>query len=591
MALYKGDKRVTLATNTPSNVVPLEVTRDGVYTVPAGVNGFNPVTMKNTNAGVNYGPHCDENGIWHKPADWDDIESIDLTNKHEVYFLCACHLTGKDFFRIRFYGGGTLSWSYGHVSNGVYTIHQNSSETTVSSGDYISLFLSNITDDYVVVRIKATDYITSCMYQNWAATSDLNCAMPFRCQSVLMRYGRMVRGTSIQQSATYFLESDNIIDFASYYWNNTSQAIAVANAYEAAYSLQRWRCTGWDLSKNKVTSLAALFTNCMCLIDVPNPLDLSGWVTSYTTTIANMFGGCRCLNTNIIVRNWDLTNMTNMSNIFADCFEVKSITGTETWNSAPKCTNVATMFSNCRSVKNKLDVSKCYFGNGTANLTSAGSMFNNCYYCPEIDISNMNISKNTNTSYFIAGLNSCKKITMNNFTGISSACTNTNMLFQFAAIPELIIDGWDFSGISVATNFLGNCNGCYGLKKLIFRNCTAPSSTINDSSAASVYFRYNYILEYLDVSFVDMSIFSGTTTHQNSFRDIHCLVDFYPPKNISKSFVLTNDNNLSHDSLVRVIDNLKTVTSTQTLTIGTYNLSKLSDAEKAVATGKGWTLA
>ena len=72
---------------------------------------------------------------------------------------------------------------------------------------------------------------------------------------------------------------------------------------------------------------------------------------------------------------------------------------------------------------------------------------------------------------------------------------------------------------------------------------------------------------------------------------MYCLVDFYPPQNISKSFNLTNDMQLSHDSLVRIINNLKTVSTTQTLTIGAYNIAKLSADEQAVATGKGWTLA
>ena len=40
-----------------------------------------------------------------------------------------------------------------------------------------------------------------------------------------------------------------------------------------------------------------------------------------------------------------------------------------------------------------------------------------------------------------------------------------------------------------------------------------------------------------------------------------------------------------------VINGLQTVTSTQTLTLGTDNLAKLSDAEKQIATDKGWTLA
>ena len=43
--------------------------------------------------------------------------------------------------------------------------------------------------------------------------------------------------------------------------------------------------------------------------------------------------------------------------------------------------------------------------------------------------------------------------------------------------------------------------------------------------------------------------------------------------------------------LVEIISNLDPVTTAQTLTMGTTNLAKLTDAEKQVATDKGWVLA
>lgn len=591
MALYKGTQKYT-TTLKPStkNIQPITVTKNGTYSAPTGVDGFNPVIMNSTNTYINMGTHVDSNGVWHRPEEWDDIESIDLTNKHEVYFLCACHLTGTDFFRIRFYGGGTLSWSYGHVSNGVYTLHANSTETTVSSGSYISLFLSNLADDYIVIRIKATSYITSCAYQNWVADANINYAAAFRCQSVLMRYGRMIRGTTLSASATYCLESDNIIDFSQYYQNNTSQAITLANAYENAFSLQRWRYTGWDVAKLKVTSFASMFSNCWCLTDVPDELNLDGWVRSYTTTTASMFTNCYSLNSNISAKNWDLTNVTTVASTFSNCRSVKSIIGTETWNSAPKCTNLSNLFNGCYNMMSAIDLSKCYFGNGTANLTTTASMFSNCQCVSSIDISNMNLSKCTTITYMLCALYSCKELKMGNITPISQTCTNTSYLIGYSGIPELIFDGWNFSGNTTAFLTYGFYYSM-GTKKIVFRNCTAPSGvTINDTTACA-YFRYAYNLKYLDVSFLDMSVFSNTKTHAESFRDLYNLVDFYPPTNISQSFNLSNDLQLSHDSLVRVITNLKTVTTTQTLTVGAYNLAKLSDAEKAVATGKGWTLA
>ena len=57
-------------------------------------------------------------------------------------------------------------------------------------------------------------------------------------------------------------------------------------------------------------------------------------------------------------------------------------------------------------------------------------------------------------------------------------------------------------------------------------------------------------------------------------------------------FNLTGTTLLNHDSLMSVINALETKTSgTWTCTLAAGNLSKLTDAEKAIATEKGWTLA
>ena len=48
---------------------------------------------------------------------------------------------------------------------------------------------------------------------------------------------------------------------------------------------------------------------------------------------------------------------------------------------------------------------------------------------------------------------------------------------------------------------------------------------------------------------------------------------------------------LTHESIMSIINHLGTIATAKTLTLGTTNLAKLTDAEKAIATQRGWTLA
>lgn len=77
----------------------------------------------------------------------------------------------------------------------------------------------------------------------------------------------------------------------------------------------------------------------------------------------------------------------------------------------------------------------------------------------------------------------------------------------------------------------------------------------------------------------------------NCFYGCTALTDITGNPNFKSSLSLSPCPNLTHDSLMVVINGLQTVTETQTLTLGTANLAKLTDEEKKVATDKGWTLA
>lgn len=61
--------------------------------------------------------------------------------------------------------------------------------------------------------------------------------------------------------------------------------------------------------------------------------------------------------------------------------------------------------------------------------------------------------------------------------------------------------------------------------------------------------------------------------------------------NISNNIYLGDSTMMTREALLEVLNNLATVTETMQCTLGSTNLAKLTDEDKAIATNKGWTLA
>ena len=87
-----------------------------------------------------------------------------------------------------------------------------------------------------------------------------------------------------------------------------------------------------------------------------------------------------------------------------------------------------------------------------------------------------------------------------------------------------------------------------------------------------------------------VSALTGWFTLCSELEEIYFTDDSEIANNVSFSAC----TKLTHDSLMSIINHLKNfsgTTTTKTCTLGTTNLAKLTDAEKKIATDKGWTLA
>lgn len=75
-----------------------------------------------------------------------------------------------------------------------------------------------------------------------------------------------------------------------------------------------------------------------------------------------------------------------------------------------------------------------------------------------------------------------------------------------------------------------------------------------------------------------------------NISNLYKLAEFHAT-GMKVSFNISSSTNFTKEALVEILNNLATVTTTQTLTMGATNLAKLTDEDKAIATNKGWTLA
>lgn len=98
---------------------------------------------------------------------------------------------------------------------------------------------------------------------------------------------------------------------------------------------------------------------------------------------------------------------------------------------------------------------------------------------------------------------------------------------------------------------------------------------------------YCYNLRSLDLSEWDISNVTKMTDVWAYCPNLQTLT---PPKDIKVSLGVPGSNLLSKTSLLTLLENLQAVSSSQTLTLGSVNLAKLTSAEQAIATDKGWTL-
>lgn len=285
--------------------------------------------------------------------------------------------------------------------------------------------------------------------------------------------------------------------------------------------------------------------------------------------------------------------------------------------------NENTAQNNSVIVKSLKKLPNITIGSNVTNLSYAFHMFKGSTL-PTITIQSNNI---TDTSYMF---NSCSNAT--SFPQIdTSKCTTVENMFNGCA-SAITLPSLDLSMATTTNGLYMNCQSLQTAPSLntsnvesfsnMFYGCkslrTIPQYDTSNGQKFSSMFYHTASNEYSlweEIPLLDFSSaisvrsmlnsnWGNSFQHTSGFNNLTILGGF---KDLGEAYLTTRAANyadykldlsylynLTHDSLMNVINNLYDIATkgcnTQQLVLGSYNLAKLSAAEIAIATNKGWAV-
>lgn len=140
-------------------------------------------------------------------------------------------------------------------------------------------------------------------------------------------------------------------------------------------------------------------------------------------------------------------------------------------------------------------------------------------------------------------------------------------------------------GVRLDTSKATNMTNAFAYGRAIKRLPTIDVTGLTNAS--------NSMFGYSNIITIDKIIVDESTPIGTWFGGISNTFANVTFEGVIGANMTITSSGLTHDSLISIINALKNFTdgTTKTLTIGATNLAKLTDAEKAIATQKGWTLA
>lgn len=578
---------------------------------------------------------------WVRSGTWPNLDLLNLTASGQDYIYMTYDANHEASAVSLYITGTDINATIGHLSGTSYVVDA----TITPSGSNYQLDLTTYTG-YKVVRILGTT-ITKCYcidYTNANSQKQLALAQPMLERIAYLPHFQN-NASSSNTEGTYYLEHDKImtgpnpaLTTLANMWAychslrlvetdgiDTSKVTSMASAFDYCYALGTVDISTWDLSK--VTTFNAMFRQCYHLktitfggtaapvatnfADVFNSCYALEYiygaehlVTNKATTLSNTFEYCYNLKSVDCVRSWDVTNVTtfydtfegcrsvayidlsnwtptkvtNLSYMFNQCYNLLTVQFPTNFNTS-LVTNLSYTFQNCYALTEIPGIESWDVG----NVTTCTSMFANCYSLRQLNLNNWapttkltTLASMFNACYSLTSVGTLSTWVTSNVTSLASMFSNC---WSLTTLPA--INTWDLTKVTTIASI---CTYCESLKEINWPNMNLPACTTMASA-----FTYCYNLETINLT--NLSI-PAMTTAPSSF----CYYDYnlrnvigltLPALNVSFGYC----RSLTHQSVMTIINALPdTGGTTRTLNIVTANINRLTAAEKAIATNKGWTL-
>ena len=185
-------------------------------------------------------------------------------------------------------------------------------------------------------------------------------------------------------------------------------------------------------------------------------------------------------------------------------------------------------------------------------------------------------------------------ITYNDTSNVTNMSSMFYICSHLTSIPQL-----DTSKVTTMNSMFAHCPNLTSIPQLdtskvtdigyMFQDCSSLTTRPQLDTSKVVYMN-NMFKGCSSLTSIPQLDTSNVATMNSMFSQCSNLKSILMT-GMKVSFDISASIEFETSDLVTILNNLATVTSTKTLTMGTTNLAKPTDEDKAIATNKGWTLA